>query len=89
MRQHRGLSEGGLGPEERNLQRLLLREAGRHDLAEQPHDLLIAQRAAVALARPAQHLRLTLRAVEVDRMAPAALGDADLLRKSRPLVQQR
>jgi hypothetical protein len=41
---HRLLRERALGTEEPDLQRFLLREAGRHDLAEQPQDLLVAQR---------------------------------------------
>ena len=52
-------------------------------------DLRIAQRAGVALARRAQHLRLALRAVEVHRAPAGGLGDADLLRQPRPLVEQR
>ena len=36
----------------------------------------------------AQHLRLALRAIEVDRAAVVRLGDADLLRKARALIDQ-
>ena len=66
--------EGALGPEVGDLQRLLLRQAGRHDLAEQPQDLLVAQRALCALGaaqRHAQHLRLALGPVEIDQVAVA------------------
>ncbi len=60
-----GLRERALRPEVCDLQRLLLREAGGHQLAEQPHHLLVAQRPVVALDDFAQHLRLALRSVEL------------------------
>ena len=63
--EHRLLRERAFGTEERDLERLLLRQARRHDLAEQPHDLFVAQRPLVALERLAQHLRFALRLVEV------------------------
>ncbi len=74
------LRERALRPEEGDFQRLLLREAGGHDLAEQPQDLLVPQRPLVPLERGPQHLRLALRPVEVDRMPVRVLGNADLLR---------
>ena len=77
-----GLRERALGPEVADLERLFLREAGRHDLAEQPQDFLGAQRTLVPLARHAQHLRLALGPVEVDRVAVGVLGDADLAREA-------
>ena len=43
----------------------------------------------VALARRAQHLRLALGPVEVDRAPAGGLGDADLLREPRALADQR
>ena len=76
-----GLRERALGPEVTDLERLFLREAGGHDLAEQPQDFLGAQRTLVPLARHAQHLRLALGPVEVDRVAVGVLGDADLARE--------
>jgi len=66
MPEHRLLCERALGPEERHLQRLLLRQAGRHDFAEQPHDLLVAQRARIARKREAQHLGLAFRPIIVN-----------------------
>ena len=44
MLQHGGLGERALGSQECDLERLLLREARGHDLAEQPRDFLVAQR---------------------------------------------
>ena len=87
--EHGGLRERALGPEEADLQRLFLREAGGHDLAEQPQDFFVAQRTLVALARHAQHLRFALGAVEIDGVAVGVLGDADLPRELRALVEQR
>ena len=40
MLQHRGLGEGAFGTQERDLERLLLRQARGHDFAEQPQHLL-------------------------------------------------
>src|ERR1700733_10859880 len=88
MSQDRGLGERTLRSQESHLQGLLLREAGGHDLAEQPQDLLIAKRSGVALAGHAQHLRFTLGAVEVDRTALTRLRDADQLRETRPIVDE-
>jgi hypothetical protein len=68
--------------------RLLLGQAGRHDLAEQPQDLLVAQRTLVPLARHAQHLRLAFRAVEIHGVAVGVLGHAHLARETRAFVQQ-
>ena len=83
-----GLRERALGPEVADLERLFLREAGGHDLAEQAQDFLGAQRTLVPLARHAQHLRLALRAVEIDGVAVGVLGDADLAREARAVVEQ-
>ena len=78
-----GLRERALGPEVADLERLFLREAGGHDLAEQPQDFLGAQRTLVPLARHAQHLRLALGPVVVDRVPVGVLGDAGLARQAR------
>ena len=90
----RGLGERPLRPEEPDLEGFFLGEAGRHDLAEQAHDLLVTQRALgarrrIALQRHPQHLRFTLRAVEVDEPSLFAFGDPDLARQARTLVEQR
>src|SRR6187431_932275 len=82
------LRERALGPEEGHLEWLFLREAGGHDLAEQAQDLFGAQGPLVPFARHAQHLRLTLRAVEVDRVAIGMLGNADLAREARAVIEQ-
>ncbi len=49
--EHRRLRERALGAEKPDLQRLLLRQARRHDFAEQAQDFLVAQRTLVALER--------------------------------------
>jgi hypothetical protein len=67
--EHGRLRESAFGAQERDLERLLLGEAGGHDLAEQPCDFLIAQRPAIARERLAQNLRLALGAVEIDRFS--------------------
>ena len=64
--EHRRLRERALGPQIRDFQRLFLREARGHQLAEQAHHLLVAQRAVVALDDFAQHLRFALGTVELD-----------------------
>jgi hypothetical protein len=91
---HRRLRKCPFGTQEPDLQRLFLREAGRHDLAEQTHDLFVAQRALrprrrIALEHETQHFGLALRPVEIDQFACAAFGYADGARKPRPLVEQR
>ncbi len=81
MLEHRLLRERALGAEKAHLERLLLRKAGGHDLAEQPKDLLVAERpplAAVALERVVQHLGFALRSVEIDRVPVRVLRDSDL-----------
>ena len=50
------------------LQRLLQGQAGGHDLAEEPRDLLAVQGTRVALLDPPQDRRLPLRAVELDAL---------------------
>ncbi len=76
------------GPRKADLERLFLREAGGHDFAEQAQDFFGAQRTLVALAGHAQHLRLALRPVEIDGVAIGMLGDADLAREPRAVVEQ-
>ena len=89
MLQHCLLRERAFRTEERDFERLLLREAGGHDLAKQSRDLFVAQRSLVALQRIAQHLRFALGFVEVGgAQAFRALGLADLLRELRALVQE-
>ncbi len=89
--QHRLLRERPLRPEECDFERLLLREAGGHDLAEQPYDLLVAQRPLIARDDVAQHLRLALGLVELDgaQLVRALLRYADLLCELRALVEER
>jgi len=79
MLEHGGLRERAFGAQVRHLERLLLGETRGHELAEQPHHLLVAQRSLVAFYDPAQHLRLAFRAIEL-RGVLQALDDADLLR---------
>src|ERR1700693_2651934 len=89
MLEHGRLGESALGAEEGHFQRFLLCQAGRHDLAEQPHDLLVAQRAGIAFERAAQDFGLALRTIEIDRVAVSVLGNAGPLRESRSLIEQR
>ncbi len=70
---HGLLAERAFRPEEADLQRIFLGQAGRHDLAKQAHHLRIRQRAVVAVHHHAQHMRLALRAVVVDRGKTLAL----------------
>ena len=86
--EHGGLGESALGTQKCHLERLLLREACRHDLAEQSRDLLVAQRPAIALERLAQHLRLALGSIEIDRLAARGLRDAHLLGEACALVER-
>ena len=86
---HRLLRERAFRPEVADLQRLLLGQAGRHDFAEQPHQHFVGERAVVAVDHPAQHLRLALGPVVVDRRGELALGLADLVRPQRALGDQR
>src|SRR5512134_3649360 len=78
------LRESAFGSEVRDLQRLLLREAGRHELAKQPHHLFVTQRPVVAIDDLAQHLRLALRAVVLDGLCQP-FDDADFPREPRAL----
>ena len=90
--EHRLLRERALRPEVTDLERVLLGEARGHDLAEQPQDLFVPQRAAlflVALQRQTQHLRFAFWTVEIDGVAGLVLRDTDLLCQSGPLVDQR
>ena len=89
MLENGGLCEGALGPEKPDLERFLLREACRHDLAEQPEHFLVPQRAFIAFLHGPQHFGLPLRTVVVDRGSQLPLGNADLLRVTRTLVDQR
>ena len=65
MLEYGGLRERALRPEVGDLERLLLRQAGGHQLSKEPHHLLVAQRPVVALDDFAQHLSLALRPVEL------------------------
>src|ERR1700691_1647878 len=87
--EHGRLRKSALGAEKGDLERLFLRQARRHDFAEQAHDLFVPQRSRIALERPAQHLRLALGAVEIDRVAVAVFGYACLLCQTRALVDER
>src|SRR5665213_2581567 len=89
MPQHRRLRKSAFGTEKGHLERLFLRQTGRHDLAEQPHHLFIAQRPGIALERAAQNFRLALGTVEIHRVAVAMFGNARLLRQPCALVQQQ
>ena len=85
MLEHRLLGERAFGPEVADLQRLLLREARGHDLAEHVHELFVAERAFVAIDDHAQHLRLALGPVVVgcERRAPLACRPAARTARAR------
>ena len=85
---HRRLRVGALRAEEGDFEWFLLRQAGGHDLAEQPRDLLVAQRAVVTLQRRAQNLRFAFRAVKVHSVTILMLGNANLPGQQRPPVDQ-
>ncbi len=89
MLERRSLRERALGPQVADLERFFLRQAGRHDLAEQAQDFFGTQRTLVPLTRHAQHLRLAFGPVEVDGVPVGMLGDADLPREHRAVVEQR
>ncbi len=88
VREHRGLRERAFRSQERDLQRLLLRQARGHDLPEQPQQILGAQRPVVALLDHAQYLRFTLGTIEINGGAGSALGDAHLLGEPAAIAQQ-
>ena len=60
----RRLGKRTLRTEISNLQRLLKRQARRHDFTEQPRHLFVAQRPLVTLHHAFEHLSFTLGAVE-------------------------
>jgi hypothetical protein len=82
------LRKGALRPQIPDLERLLLREAGRHHLAEHPHQDLVGERPVIPVHHHAQHLSLALGAVVVDRSLERPLGLAHLLRPLRALGDQ-
>jgi len=88
MLEHRLLRERAFGSEECHLERLLLRQARRHDLAEQAHDLFVLERPLVALDHLTQHLRFALGPIELGGALRLLLGDADLLGQPGALVQE-
>src|SRR5712692_7482705 len=80
--QGRALAEGALGPEVRDRDGALEREARRHDLAEEERDGLRGERAGIAFLDAAKDLRLAL--------GPVGLADlerADLAGEARSLVE--
>ncbi len=83
------LGERPFRAEEADLERFLLCQARRHDLAEQAQHFFVPQRPLVTLEDLAQDLGLAFRAVVVDRRRQLALGHTDLLRKTCPFVDQR
>ena len=83
MLARRRLGIGTGRPKIRDGQRLLERQAGRHDLT---HDALRGsgrERAGIALGNPPQHLRLALGTVDIP-----LLYFTDATRKFGPLVDQ-
>jgi hypothetical protein len=83
------LGKGAFRAQKRDSQRFLQRQAGRHDLAEQPGHFLVAERPLIGFDHPPQHLRLALRAVKIAAGAGRLFERADLLRATRPFGDQR
>ncbi|MCY1418425.1 hypothetical protein D9M71_339840 [compost metagenome] len=73
MLERRGLGEGAFRPQVGDLERLLERQAGGHDFAEQPRHFLVVQRTLVALHDVLEDPGLSLGAVE-DRLFALGQG---------------
>ena len=86
--EHGLLRERSLGPEEADLQRFLLRQASRHDLAEQAQEHLVRERAVVAIQDAPQHLRLALGAIIVNGRLQRTFRRADAARPAGALGDQ-
>ncbi len=84
----RRLREGAERPEEGNAQRFFERQAGRHHLAKEEGDVFAGQRAGIGFLQATQHLGFALRAIDVPGLAVFGLDLADLLRTTRPLVEE-
>src|SRR5210317_1279912 len=86
---HGGLGKSSFRPEETDFQRLLLGQAGRHDLPEQAQHLLVTHRPFVALEDRTQHFGLAFGPVILNGRSQLPFGNADLLRDPRPIIDQR
>ena len=86
--EHGLLAERAFRSEVADLERFLLGQAGRHDLAEDMHENLVAERPLVAVDDHAQDLRLAFGPVVVDGCGQRSLGQADLVRPARTLGDQ-
>ena len=89
---HRLLRECAFGPEEADLERLLLGETGGHDFAEEPQDFFVPEwptLAPVALERLVQDFGLAFRPVEIDGVPVRVLGNTHLACKACALVDKR
>ena len=76
---HGGLRERAFRTQIADLQRLLLRQAGRHDLPKQANHFLISQRTGITLDYGTQNLRFALGAKEINCFGVVALGNCNLL----------
>ena len=84
----RGLGISALGPQIRHRHRLLQRQTGGHDLANDARHGLVRQRAGVALGHAGQNLGFALGPVEIGSTL-ALLDFGDLHSHTGPLVDQR
>ncbi|MNR40795.1 hypothetical protein D3C85_1591200 [compost metagenome] len=87
----RRLSEGAFRAEISHFQRLLERQARRHDFTEQPRHLFVAQRPLVALHDTLEHLSFALRTIEHRHFAFGQRGhlySRDFLGAARTLTDQ-
>ena len=82
------LGEGAFRPEISHLDRLLQRQAGRHDFAKQPRHFFGVQRPLVQRHDTAQHLGFALRTVEHRILVLSQLDVSHLLGTVGPLTDQ-
>ena len=88
MLERRLLGKGPLRAEISHLDRLLQRQAGRHDLAEQACHFLAVQWPGIAFHHPAQDLSLALRPIEHGVRIIRRLDVGDLLGAIGALADQ-
>src|SRR4029453_1793584 len=89
---NRLLRKCAFGPEEADLERLLLRETGGHDLAKEPQDFFVPKwpvLAPVAFERLVQDFGFAFGPVEIDGVSVRVLGNTHLARKACALVDKR
>ena len=90
--QRSALRESALRAEIGDFQRLLQRQAGRHDFANQTPYLVVAERSLVELLEAADHLGFAIGAEKIDAVVAAlaepAFDFGDLYRAAGALVEE-